>query len=82
MADGMAAGIRSQTGASLGLAVHSVPDCGKQTENLNSGRTYISVASPTGTFRREYNFAGSGIPDRARAGLNALDLLRVTVLGL
>ena len=82
MADGMAAGIRSQTGASLGLAVHSVPDGGKQTENLNSGRTYISVASPTGTFRREYNFAGSGIPDRARAGLNALDLLRVTVLGL
>ena len=49
MADGMAAGIRSQTGASLGLAVHSVPDVGKQMENLNSGRTYISVACATGT---------------------------------
>lgn len=82
MADGMAAGIRSQTGASLGLAVHSVPDVGKQMENLNSGRTYISVACATGTFRREYNFAGSGTPDRTRAGMNALDLLRVTVLGL
>ena len=82
MADGMAAAIRSQTGASLGLAVHSVPDVGKQMENLNSGRTYISVACATGTFRREYNFAGSGTPDRTRAGMNALDLLRVTVLGL
>ena len=82
MADGMAAGIRSQTGASLGLAVHSVPDVGKQMENLNSGRTYISVACATGTFRREYNFAGSGTPDRTRAGMNALDVLRVTVLGL
>ena len=80
LADGLAAGIRAHTGAALGLAVHSVPDGGNPTENLSAGHTYISVSSAGGTFRREYNFAGPGLPDRTRAALNALDLLRVTIL--
>ena len=80
LADGLAAGIRAQTGAALGLAVHSVPEGVNPTENLSAGQTYISVSSAGGTFRREYNFAGSGLPDRTRAALNALDLLRVTIL--
>ena len=80
LADGLAAGIRAQTGAALGLAVHSVPEGVNPTENLSAGRTYISVSSAGGTFRREYNFAGSGLPDRTRAALNALDLLRVIIL--
>jgi nicotinamide-nucleotide amidase len=80
LADGLAAGIRAQTGAALGLAVHSVPEGGNPTENLSEGRTYISVSSGSGTSQREYNYAGPGLPDRTRASLNALDLLRVTIL--
>ncbi len=80
LADGLAAGIRAQTGAALGLAVHSAPEGVNPTENLSAGRTHISVSLAGGTFRREYNFAGSGLPDRTRAVLNALDLLRVTIL--
>ncbi|PKB64358.1 MAG: hypothetical protein BZY80_02885 [SAR202 cluster bacterium Io17-Chloro-G2] len=80
LADGLASGIRAQTGASLGLAVHSAPEGINPTENLSAGRTYISVSSADGTWRREYNFAGPGLPDRTRAALNALDLLRVSIL--
>ncbi|MCH7713115.1 MAG: CinA family nicotinamide mononucleotide deamidase-related protein [Chloroflexi bacterium] len=80
LADGLAAGVRAQTGAALGLAVHSVPEGAKPTENLNPGHTYISVSSAGGTWRRQYNFAGPGLPDRTRTALNALDLLRVTIL--
>ena len=80
LADGLANGIRAQTGAALGLAVHSVPEGVNPTENLSAGHTYISVSSAGGTSRREYNFAGPGLPDRTRAALNALDLLRVTIL--
>lgn len=80
LADALAAGIRAQTGAALGLAVHSAPEGDDPTENLNAGHTYISVSSVSGTSRRKYNFAGPGLPDRTRASLNALDLLRVTIL--
>ena len=80
LADGLAAGVRAQTGAALGLAVHSVPEGVKPTENLNPGHTYISVSAAGGTWRRQYNFAGPGLPDRTRTALNALDLLRVTIL--
>ena len=80
LADGLAAGVRAQTGAALGLAVHSVPEGAKPAENLNPGHTYISVSAAGGTWRRQYNFAGPGLPDRTRTALNALDLLRVTIL--
>ena len=80
LTDGLAEGIRCQTGASLGLAVHSVPEGDNATENLSTGKTFISVSSEVGTWRREYNFAGAGLPDRTRAALNALDLLRVSIL--
>ncbi len=77
----LADGVRHQTGATLGLAIHSVPDAKANNENLRAGKTFISVASRDGTHSREYNFAGPGIPDRTRATLHALDLLRMTMLG-
>ena len=77
----LADGIRRQTGADLGLAIHSVPDAKADNENLRAGKTFISVASRDGTRSREYNFAGPGTPDRTRATLHALDLLRLTILG-
>lgn len=80
LADQLAAGIRAQTGADLALAVHSVPDQGASNENLRAGRTFMSVAWDQGFSRRDYSFAGPGAPDRTRAALHALDLLRMTVL--
>jgi len=80
LTDRLAQGVRAQTGADLGLAVHSVPDQGAVTENLRPGRTYMSVASAQGISRRDYNFAGPSAPDRNRAAINALDLLRTTLL--
>ena len=77
----LADGVRHQIGADLGLAIHSVPDAKADNENLRAGKTFISVASQDGTHSREYNFAGPGIPDRTRATLHALDLLRMTMLG-
>ena len=77
----LADGVRHQTGADLGLAIHSVPDAKANNENLRAGKTFISVASRDGTHSREYNFAGPGTPDRTRATLHTLDLLRMTMLG-
>ena len=80
LADELAAAVRAQAGADLGLAVHSVPELEGDTENLSAGRTYISVASKVSIARREYHFAGFGLPDRTRATLHSLDLLRTTIL--
>jgi nicotinamide-nucleotide amidase len=80
LADELAAAVRIQAGAELGVAVHSLPELEGATENLSAGRTYISVASKVSIARREYNFAGFGLPDRTRATLHALDLLRTTIL--
>ena len=72
----------------MGLAVLSLPDSGapaggsssSNSENLRAGNTYIAVADKQGISRRVYNFAGPGLPDRTRASLHAMDLLRVTIL--
>jgi nicotinamide-nucleotide amidase len=80
LTDELAAAVRAQAGADLGVAVHSVPELEGATENLSAGRTYISVASKVSIARREYNFAGHGLPDRTRATLHSLDLLRTTIL--
>ena len=84
----LASAVRVGAGADLGLAVLSLPDSSTSaagctnsaSENLRAGHTYIAVASSHGISRRVYNFAGPGLPDRTRAALHALDLLRVTVL--
>ena len=76
----LAEGIRRQSGADFGLAIHSVPDAQANNENLRAGKTFISVAARDDAYQREYNFAGPGVPDRTRATLHALDLLRMTLL--
>jgi nicotinamide-nucleotide amidase len=80
LTDELAAAVRAQAGADLGVALHSVPELEGATENLSAGRTCISVVSEVSIARREYNFAGFGLPDRTRATLHALDLLRTTIL--
>ena len=84
----LASAVRAVAGSDLGLAVLSLPDdpsptggsSNSSSENLRAGNTYIAVASSQGINQRVYNFAGSGLPDRTRASLHALDLLRVTLM--
>ncbi|MFQ6029635.1 MAG: CinA family protein, partial [Dehalococcoidia bacterium] len=80
LADRLAVAVKGRSGADLGLAVVGIPEEGQATENLNAGRTYISVAAEWGTARRSYNFAGPGLPDRSRTAMYALDLLRTSIL--
>ena len=79
LADALADAVKAESGAGLGLAVHSVPDDGSVTENLNAGTTFISLAYNHQISRRSYNYAGPGLPDSTRSALNALQLLRVTL---
>ena len=80
LTDGLATASKTAPAADLGLAVHSVPDDAAARENLSAGMTYISVAFDGGMKRRNYNFAGPGLPDRTRASLHALNLLRLTLI--
>ena len=79
LADALANAVKAESGADLGLAVHSVPDDWAVTENLSAGVTYVSVDHKGKVSRRSYNFAGPGLADRTRSALNALQLLRVTL---
>ena len=80
LTDALARAVRVCSAADLGVAVHVVPGVGQQSENLGQGMTYISVASGDRIRNRVYNYGGRGRPDRIRISLNALDLLRVTLL--
>ncbi|PKB83287.1 MAG: hypothetical protein BZY88_02230 [SAR202 cluster bacterium Io17-Chloro-G9] len=80
LTDQLANGVKAESGADLGLAVHSVPGEGTATENLSTGTTYISVAYRGQINRRSYNYAGPGLPDRTRSAMNALQLLRITLM--
>ena len=81
LTDALARAVRVCSAADLGVAVHVVPGVGQQSENLGQGMTYISVASQDGMRNRVYHYGGRGRLDRIRISLNALDLLRVNLLG-
>jgi nicotinamide-nucleotide amidase len=80
LTDALAWSIRAQSQTDVGLALHGVLAGGAPTENLGQGQTYIAVATTHGIRHRAYNFAGRGRPDRTRSSLNALELLRRTLL--
>ena len=76
----LARSVKVESAADLGLAVHVVPEGDPLVENLGRGKSYISVASGESIHNQVYNFGGRGQPDRTRTSLNALDLLRTTLL--
>ena len=80
LTDALARAVRAVGKADMGLAVHGVPQDDRARENLGQGTTYIALAG-AGTLRnRVYNYAGRGRPDRTRISLNALDLVRRTLM--
>ena len=76
----LARAIRTQSGATFGVAVHGVPEREGSSENLARGDTYVVVDDEVGTETRHVRSAGSGAPDRRRAAMNAFGLLRMQLL--
>jgi nicotinamide-nucleotide amidase len=74
--------VRAVSGATLGVAVHAVEEGDQRTENLGRGETYIAVTDADGTHTRHVRSAGRGAPDRRRAALSSLSLVRRVLLGL
>ncbi len=73
--------IKVVSGATLGVAVHAVEEGDQQTENLGRGDTYIAVTYENVTSTRHIRSAGRGVPDRRRATLSSLSLVRRVLLG-
>ena len=80
LCDELARTMRERTGADLGLALHGVPDESDSAENLARGQTYISVTDGETLRTLSYNSAGRSVPDRTRLSLNAMELVRETLL--
>ena len=80
LADELAWAIRIQAGSHYGLALHAVPHPDEQAENLARGRTFISITDGRDFRRRDYSYGGRGLPDRTRMSLNAIELLRMTLI--
>ena len=76
VADELANAVRQQAGACIGLAVHGVPDPDDTSQNLARGATYISVTDGSRSRSMVFNSAGRGSPDRSRAAMHSLDILR------
>ncbi len=78
----LARAIRRLAGTDIGMAVHAVTEGDQRSENLGRGETYVALVTTDGETVRHVRSAGSGRPDRQRAALHALSLLRRHLLGL
>ena len=75
----LAQAIREHSGASIGIAVHGIPespDAEVSAVNLARGDTYIVVCDADKIEMRHVRSAGSGAPDRLRAAMYAFGTLR------
>lgn len=72
---------RKISGAEIGLAVHAVQEGDVQTENLGRGQTFYAINTDKIQASYHASSAGRGRPDRTRAAINALSLIRRTILG-
>jgi nicotinamide-nucleotide amidase len=81
-AKALARAVRKLTGAKLGLVAHAVAEGDQRAENLGKGETYIALASDSGERVRHVRSAGKGRPDRQRAAMHSLSMVRRQLLGL
>ena len=77
----LARAMRDRSGATYGIAVHGVAGSGTETLNLAEGDTFVVVDDGETTSTRHVRTAGSKAPDRRRAAMQALGLLRSHLLG-
>ncbi|NQW16181.1 MAG: CinA family nicotinamide mononucleotide deamidase-related protein [Chloroflexi bacterium] len=81
-AEALARAIRKTSRADVGLAVHAVEEGDQRTENLGRGETHIAISLADELKYHHNASAGRGRPDRRRASMNAMSLLRRTLQGL
>ena len=82
-ANALAQAIREHSGATIGIAVHGIPessDPDASAVNLARGDTYIVVSDAEKSEMRHVRSAGSGAPDRRRAAMYAFGTLRQHLL--
>ncbi len=82
-AKALARAIREHSGATIGIAVHGIPesaDPDASAVNLARGDTYIVVSGAEKSEMRHIRSAGSGAPDRRRAAMYAFGTLRQHLL--
>ncbi len=83
-ATALARAIREHSGASIGVAVHGIPETAENENsavNLGRGDTYIVICDAEKIEIRHVRSAGSGAPDRRRAAMYAFGTLRQHLLG-
>ena len=76
----LARAVRIGAAATYGIAVHGVTGSDSEALNLAQGDTYIVVDDGQQVTKRHVRTAGSKAPDRRRAAMNALGLLRTCLL--
>ena len=76
----LARAVRVQAQSTYGVAVHAVAGSDSEALNLAQGDTYIVVDDQQSAAKRHVRTAGSKAPDRRRAAMNALGLLRNCLL--
>jgi nicotinamide-nucleotide amidase len=81
-AGALARAIKKTAGATYGIAVHGTEEGDQRAVNLGKGETYIVVSGPDGERTRHVRSAGRGGPDKQRAAMGALSLLRSELRGL
>ncbi len=81
LTDELARSARARAGCDFGLALHAISDPDSKIQNLARGQTYVSLTDGQKFLRRESTSAGRGAYDRTRMTLNAIDLLRATLIG-
>ena len=82
-AKALAQAIREHSGATIGIAVHGIPESASpdaSAVNLARGDTYIVVSGAEKSEMRHVRSAGSGVPDRRRAAMYAFGTLRQHLL--
>lgn len=82
-AHALADAIREHSGATIGIAVHGIPEAPESESsavNLGKGDTFIVISDERKTEMRHVRSAGSGAPDRRRAAMYAFGTLRQHLL--
>ena len=67
---------KTTSNSDLGLALHGVEEGETKTQNLGKGNTYIAIVGNKFKEIKHIRSAGRGIPDKKRASMYALSMVR------
>ena len=76
LAISMAELAKTTSNSDLGLALHGVEEGETKTQNLGKGNTYIAIVGNKFKEIKHIRSAGRGIPDKKRASMYALSMVR------